>query len=75
MGISSDTLFPAREVRDAAERIACAGIDARYLELRSDHGHDAFLAEDAALAKMLTANAFAHACGCRPAEHQLSQAR
>ena len=56
VGISSDTLFPAREIRDAAERIACRGIDARYIEMRSEHGHDAFLAEDAALAELLMRN-------------------
>ena len=53
VGISSDTLFPAREIRDAAERIACRGIDSRYIEFQSEHGHDAFLAEDAALAELL----------------------
>lgn len=61
VGISSDTLFPAREVRDSAERIACAGIDARYIEFQSEHGHDAFLAEDAALARTLEANTLAFA--------------
>ncbi len=59
VGISSDTLFPAREIRDAAERIACRGIDARYIEMRSEHGHDAFLAEDAALAELLAQNILA----------------
>ncbi len=59
VGISSDTLFPAREIRDAAERIACRGIDVRYIEFQSEHGHDAFLAEDATLAELLARNAFA----------------
>ena len=59
VGISSDTLFPAREVRDSAERIACAGIDARYIEFQSEHGHDAFLADDAALARLLARNILA----------------
>jgi len=40
VGISSDWLFRPQDVRNAAERF-----DARYLELRSNHGHDAFLAE------------------------------
>ncbi|MGC8485679.1 MAG: alpha/beta fold hydrolase [Candidatus Baltobacteraceae bacterium] len=53
VGISSDTLFPAREIRDAAELLACRGIDARYIEMRSEHGHDAFLAEDEALAELV----------------------
>jgi len=53
VGISSDTLFPARDIRDAAERIACRGIDSRYIEFQSEHGHDAFLAEDTVLAELL----------------------
>ncbi len=61
VGISSDTLFPARDIREAAEHIACSGIDARYIEFRSEHGHDAFLAEDADLAGLLARNAAASA--------------
>jgi len=34
-----------RYVREAAERFARDGADSVYLELSSDHGHDAFLAE------------------------------
>jgi homoserine O-acetyltransferase len=40
IGISSDWLFRPQDVRAAANRLG-----ARYLELQSDHGHDAFLAE------------------------------
>jgi len=40
VGISSDWLFRPQEIRAAAQRL-----HARYLELESDHGHDAFLAE------------------------------
>jgi homoserine O-acetyltransferase len=45
IGISSDRLFRACDVRAAAERYAARGARARYEELRTDHGHDAFLAE------------------------------
>jgi len=45
VGISSDWLFVPRYVREAAERFARDGADSVYLELSSDHGHDAFLAE------------------------------
>lgn len=40
VGISSDWLFPAKDVRTLAEKID----DARYEELESSHGHDGFLA-------------------------------
>ncbi len=45
VGISSDWLFPAAEVRELAERIQNANAVCNYIELHSDHGHDAFLAE------------------------------
>jgi homoserine O-acetyltransferase len=45
VGISSDWLFPAAEVRELAERIQHADAVCNYIELHSDHGHDAFLAE------------------------------
>ena len=45
VGISSDWLFPPADVRRACERFALAGVDARYSELVSAHGHDAFLAD------------------------------
>ena len=53
VGIGSDWLFPAREVREAAERFAARGFDAHYLHLDSEHGHDAFLAETTALRVLL----------------------
>ena len=52
-GISSDWLFRPQDVRAAAARCARSGCDARYVELRSEHGHDAFLAEPAALKALL----------------------
>ena len=48
VGISSDWLFRPQDVRAAAVRLG-----ARYLELQSDHGHDAFLAEGAKLQALL----------------------
>jgi homoserine O-acetyltransferase/O-succinyltransferase len=53
VGITSDWLFRAQDVRAAAGRLARAGFDAAYLELHSDHGHDAFLAEANDLAALL----------------------
>ena len=43
VGISSDWLFPAREVRAAAELAKVAGAEAHYEEIESPNGHDAFL--------------------------------
>jgi len=48
VGISSDWLFRPQEIRAAAARLG-----ARYLELESNHGHDAFLAEPAKLHALL----------------------
>ncbi len=45
VGISSDWLFPPEDVRALAERIQDANAVCNYIELHSDHGHDAFLAE------------------------------
>jgi homoserine O-acetyltransferase len=43
VGISSDWLFPPGEVRATAQRAREAGADARYVEIDSLSGHDAFL--------------------------------
>ncbi len=45
MGISTDILFYPREVRGLAVDMRRSGADARYDELISPHGHDAFLME------------------------------
>ncbi|HEX6799300.1 MAG TPA: homoserine O-acetyltransferase [Ktedonobacterales bacterium] len=45
VGISSDWLFPAEQVRALAEGVRCAGGEARYTEIASPLGHDAFLKE------------------------------
>ncbi len=45
VGVDSDWLYPARQVRELAEGISAAGGNARYVEIHSPHGHDAFLKE------------------------------
>lgn len=53
LGISSDWLFPPQSVRALAETIRSAGVQAEYREMTSSHGHDAFLAEQAELVRLL----------------------
>lgn len=53
VGISSDALFPPESVRRFVETIRSAGVTVEYREMTSDHGHDAFLAEQAALLHLL----------------------
>lgn len=53
VGISTDWLFPADSVRKFAEQVRSAGVDADYREMVSDHGHDAFLAEQGDLVRLL----------------------
>jgi homoserine O-acetyltransferase len=53
VGISSDWLFPAEAVRQFAEVIQASGVQADYREMVSDHGHDAFLAEQTELVRLL----------------------
>ncbi len=43
VGVTSDWLFPADEVKETAERAKSAGADARYAEIDTLSGHDAFL--------------------------------
>lgn len=43
VGIASDWLFPPGEVRASAQRAREAGADARYAEIDTLSGHDAFL--------------------------------
>ncbi len=64
VGITSDWLFRPQEVRAAARRFALRGYDARYLELESRHGHDAFLAEPDALRRLLEPLIAAPSCEC-----------
>ena len=53
VGISSDWLFPPEAVRAFAYSIRAAGVAADYREMDSAHGHDAFLAEQAELVRLL----------------------
>jgi len=53
VGISSDWLFPPQTVREFAYTIRSAGVAADYREMTSAHGHDAFLAEQAELVRLL----------------------
>ena len=53
VGISSDWLFPPETVREFAATIRAAGVDADYREMSSSHGHDAFLAEQVELVRLL----------------------
>lgn len=53
VGISSDWLFPAGEVRALARRMSSAGVECSYEELTSSHGHDGFLADADLLAPLL----------------------
>lgn len=45
VGVDSDLLYAAGEVRAWTEAYRTAGVDARYREIRSASGHDAFLIE------------------------------
>ncbi len=45
VGIGTDVLFPAWEMREAAELLGRLGKEAAYAELASPYGHDAFLVE------------------------------
>ncbi len=53
VGMSSDWLFPPENVRQFADTIRAAGVQADYREMTSAHGHDAFLAEQAELVRLL----------------------
>ncbi len=45
IGSSSDMLFPAARVRRLAEKVQACGVDARYWELQTPFGHNAFVSE------------------------------
>jgi homoserine O-acetyltransferase/O-succinyltransferase len=53
IGISSDWLFPVDDVRRFAECIRQAGARVDYREMTTAHGHDAFLAEQSELVRLL----------------------
>jgi len=53
VGISSDWLFPAKDVNELAQRIEAAGVQCDYTEFKTSHGHDGFLAEMDAIAAVV----------------------
>lgn len=53
VGISSDQLYPAAEVHLGADILNHLGKPVEYAELRSPHGHDAFLLEIGQLSSIL----------------------
>ncbi|HVP54956.1 MAG TPA: homoserine O-acetyltransferase [Candidatus Eisenbacteria bacterium] len=53
VGISSDWLFPAKDLRELARRIEAAGAPCDYTEFETSHGHDGFLAEMDAIAAVV----------------------
>jgi homoserine O-acetyltransferase/O-succinyltransferase len=46
MGVSSDILYPTYQQEMIAGALLGNGVDARYVEIDSPHGHDAFLIEN-----------------------------
>lgn len=53
VGIDSDILYPAAEVRGWVEGYARGGANARYAEIETPYGHDAFLIEQAQINRLL----------------------
>jgi homoserine O-acetyltransferase len=54
ISIDSDQLFFPEHMLWLTERLRVLGVDARHRQLRSAHGHDAFLIEWAPLSRLLT---------------------
>ena len=53
VGISSDWLFPASDVKKFADRCVFNGVNAEFIEFISPDGHDAFLSDSAQMIKIL----------------------
>lgn len=53
VGIDSDILYPAAEVRAWVEGYARGGANARYAEIETPYGHDAFLIEQTQINRLL----------------------
>jgi homoserine acetyltransferase len=45
MGVSSDVLYPAYQQEEIAGALLGNGTPVDYVEIKSPHGHDAFLIE------------------------------
>ena len=54
VGISSDWLYPAPEIKELADRVGAIGKDVVYQEMISPFGHDAFLKEWDLLTDIIT---------------------
>ena len=46
MGVNSDFLYPTYQQETIAGALLGNGVDVRYVEIDSPHGHDGFLLED-----------------------------
>ncbi|MGQ9896542.1 MAG: homoserine O-acetyltransferase MetX [Acidobacteriota bacterium] len=55
VGLSSDWLFPAADVRMLAKRLQAIEVAVQYDEITTDHGHDGFLSEPNAVVSCLQA--------------------
>lgn len=53
VGISSDWLFPSKDVRNLAERCAKNGVKSEFIEMISPDGHDAFLSDAPRMSEIL----------------------
>jgi homoserine O-acetyltransferase/O-succinyltransferase len=53
VGITSDWLFPAKEVKISVEKASSAGVKAHYAEIDTKSGHDAFLKDWTELAEAI----------------------
>lgn len=53
VGISSDWLFPATDVRRLTRRFQQHGVEASYFEIESEDGHDAFLSDIPEMSRVL----------------------
>ena len=53
VGISSDWLFPARDVKNLGQKFKSLGVNSKYHEINSNDGHDAFLTEPSKINEIL----------------------
>jgi homoserine O-acetyltransferase len=53
VGIQDDILYGPRQVQLMVRAATAVGVDARYREIRSTKGHDAFLVEWDQLSRLL----------------------
>ena len=45
LGIEGDLLFPPEMIKEVLPKLEKEGIEASYREIKTQHGHDAFLIE------------------------------